>query len=102
MKTTREIILENIPKNCYSEDIDDITEIPLYYNLEAMEIYAKQRAINFMHFCNKNIDCYKANKMYNNYLENKITGLDLDKISASLKETLSKETKESLDIFFNR
>ena len=43
MKTPKEILLEIVPKDCYWEDMDNLTNTPIYYVLEAMEKYAKQK-----------------------------------------------------------
>lgn len=43
MKTAREILLENIPTDCYWADMDNLTNTPVRYILEAMQKYADQK-----------------------------------------------------------
>lgn len=42
MKTFKEILLEVIPKDCYWEEMDNLTNCPTRYVIEAAELYAQQ------------------------------------------------------------
>lgn len=42
MKTFKEILLDVIPKDCYWEEMDNLTNCPTRYVIEAAELYAQQ------------------------------------------------------------